>query len=80
MAVAGALFSLMKVLGKGAKERVVPIGMYCQQILRNYIDNVRPVPQDGNHDNLFLTATGRPLTPNAVKLLFHRLAKASGIE
>lgn len=70
----------MKVLGKGAKERVVPIGMYCQQILRNYIDNVRPVSHGGNHDNLFLTAVGKPLTSNAIKLFFHRLAKASGIE
>jgi len=70
----------MKVLGKGAKERIVPIGMYCQQILRNYIDNVRPVTHDGNHDNLFLTAVGKPLTPNAIKLLFHRLAQASGVE
>ena len=70
----------MKVLGKGAKERIVPIGVYCQQTLRNYIDNVRPVPQDGECNNLFLTSAGKPITANTIKLLFSRLAKASGIE
>ena len=70
----------MKVLGKGSKERVVPIGVYCQQTLRNYIDNVRPLPQNDNINNLFLTSTGKPISANAIKLLFHRLAKASGIE
>ena len=54
--------------------------MYCQQVLRNYIDNVRPVSQDGNYDNLFLTVVGKPLTSNAIKLFFHRVARASGIE
>ncbi|MFC2013524.1 tyrosine-type recombinase/integrase [Chloroflexota bacterium] len=53
--------------------------LYCQQILRNYIDNVRPVPQKDEYDALFLTGTGKPITSNTIKLLFHRLAKASGI-
>ena len=69
----------MKVLGKGAKERVVPIGVYCQQTLRNYIDNVRPIPQNGDCNILFLTITSKPIASNTIKLLFHRLAKASGI-
>jgi len=69
----------MRVLGKGNKERVGPIGMYCQQILSNYINNVRPVSQDDDCDSLFLTSTGKPITSNTIKLLFHRLAKASGI-
>ncbi|MFC1860882.1 tyrosine-type recombinase/integrase, partial [Chloroflexota bacterium] len=69
----------MKVLGKGAKERVVPIGVHCQQTLRNYVDNVRPVPQKDEYDALFLTSIGNPITSNTIKLLFHRLSKASGI-
>lgn len=51
----------MKVLGKGSKEMVVPIGAYCRQTLRNYIDNVRPLPQNDNINNLFLTSTGKPI-------------------
>ena len=70
----------MKVLGKGAKERVVPIGVFSQQTLRNYIVNVRPIPQNSNFTNLFLTSAGKPISANTIKLLFHRLAKASGIE
>ena len=70
----------MKVLGKGGKERVVPIGWYCQQILQYYIDNDRPEPLDINRDNIFLTSLGRPITTNAIKLIFRRLAKMTSIE
>ncbi len=32
----------VKVMGKGAKERVVPIGKYVRMVLFSYIDKVRP--------------------------------------
>jgi site-specific recombinase XerD len=48
--------------------------------LNDYINNVRPIPRNNNQEHLFLTSGGRPVTSNAIKLLFHRLARASGIE
>lgn len=70
----------IKVMGKGAKERVVPIGKYIQMTLWSYIDKVRPSPITTNRDNLFLSSTGKPITVNAVKLVFSRLAKSSGVQ
>jgi len=70
----------LKVLGKGLKERVVPIGVYCQQLLSDYIDNVRPVSRNGECNSLFLSGSSKGITANTIKLMFHRLAKASGIE
>ncbi len=70
----------MKVMGKGSKERVVPIGEYVRMILWSYIDKVRPKPITKNFDNLFLSHDGKPLTVNALKLIFSRLAKCSGVE
>ncbi len=68
----------IKVMGKGAKERVVPIGQYVRMALWSYIDKVRPEPN--NQDNhLFLTRYGKPITVNALKLFFSRLAKTSGV-
>jgi len=68
----------IKVIGKGAKERVVPIGQYVRMTLWSYIDKVRPEPN--NQDNhLFLTRYGKPITVNALKLFFSRLAKTSGV-
>ena len=69
----------IKVMGKGAKERVAPIGKYVQMNLWNYIDKVRPHPASPDYDNLFLSQSGKPITLNTIKLLFSRLAKRSGI-
>ena len=69
----------IKVMGKGDKERLVPIGKYVQRTLWHYIDTVRPYPIDPKHNNLFLSHSGRPVTVNAIKLVFSRLAKSSGV-
>jgi len=70
----------LKVMGKGAKERMVPFGDYCRIILLDYIENWRPAPANKNIDYLFLTSDGKPLSANAIKLLFSRLKRATGIK
>ncbi len=70
----------VKVMGKGAKERVVPIGKYVQMILWSYINKVRPKPISPDCNNLFLSCRGKPMTVNTVKLIFSRLAKSSDVE
>ena len=70
----------IKVLGKGAKERVVPIGKFVQMTLWHYVNKVRPKPANGDCDNLFLSHNGKPITVNTIKLMFTRLAKSSGVK
>jgi len=70
---------LIKVMGKGAKERIVPVGSYVQKVLKHYITAERPKPADVGIDNLFLSRIGRPITVNTIKLMFTRLAEKSGI-
>jgi len=70
----------VKVMGKGSKERIVPIGKYVQMTLWSYIDKVRPEPVSSECNNLFLTQGGKPITVNTVKLVFSRLAKSSDVE
>jgi len=70
----------IKVMGKGAKERIVPIGKYVQMTLWSYIDKVRPKPTIPDCGNLFLSVSGKPITVNTVKLVFSRLSESSGIE
>jgi site-specific recombinase XerD len=70
----------IKVMGKGAKERVVPIGKHVRMILFSYIDKVRPKSAVPDCDNLFLSSTGKPITVNTVKLVFSHLARASGVK
>ena len=70
----------IKVMGKGSKERIVPIGKYVQRTLWVYIDKVRRDTSSIDCDNLFLTRNGIPITVNTVKLVFSRLAKSSGVK
>jgi site-specific recombinase XerD len=70
----------LKVLGKGAKERMVPFGDYTRTTLYHYIKKGRSKLLGKNSDTVFLTADGRPMSVNALKLMFDRLAKSSGIE
>jgi len=70
----------IKVMGKGAKERIVPIGKYVQMTLWSYIDKVRPEPAIPDFNALFLSSNGKPITVNTIKLVFSRIAKNSGIK
>jgi site-specific recombinase XerD len=69
----------IKVMGKGQKERIVPVGKVVQKVLWTYITMMRPKPHNADCDRLFLSSTGNPITVNTIKLLFSRLAKASGV-
>ena len=70
----------IKIIGKGAKERIVPIGKYVQMTLWSYIDKVRPSPIIAYRDSLFLSTIGKPITVSTIKLVFSRLAKSSGVQ
>jgi site-specific recombinase XerD len=69
----------LKVMGKGHKERVVPIGASAQKVLWRYIIHFRPEPMVRPEDYLFLTLNGKPLHANAVKLLIKRWGKRAGV-
>lgn len=65
----------MTVLGKGNKERTVPIGELAIEFLKEY---KRLCPFNSN--NVFLTRYGEPITCNAVKLMVTKLAKTLPFE
>ena len=70
----------VKVMGKGSKERIVPVGDFVKLTLWNYLDRIRPEPATANCDKLFLSPSGKPITANTIKLVFSRLARSSGVE
>jgi integrase/recombinase XerC/integrase/recombinase XerD len=69
-----------KVMGKGKKERIVPIGSNAQRALQRYLFRYRSNPALPQTDNVFLSIHGEPLTENSMKLTFTRLAKRSGVQ
>jgi site-specific recombinase XerD len=69
----------VRVLGKGGKERVVPLGEEAAHRLRLYLDEGRPELAKGVVDALFLSARGRPLETSTLRRLLpnpHRLRHA----
>jgi integrase/recombinase XerC/integrase/recombinase XerD len=71
---------LMKVMGKGKKERMVPIGNKAQKVLHSYLFRFRPKPAHSGINNAFLSVFGTPITENSVELVFARLARRSGVK
>ncbi len=69
----------LKVLGKGKKERIVPIGNNAQKVLQRYLFRFRPKPTNPVTDNVFLSVSSKTLTENSMKLMFSRLSKRSGV-
>lgn len=69
----------LKVMGKGSKERMIPIGNTARKALQRYVFHFRPEPLYPDQDCLFLTLEGKPMTGNGVKLVFQRLAQKSGV-
>jgi integrase/recombinase XerD len=71
----------VRVIGKGNKERIVPIGGEAIKAIRNYADFVRvhmPV-QKGEEDIVFLNRRGRRLSRVMVFLIIRELVKKAGI-
>jgi integrase/recombinase XerC/integrase/recombinase XerD len=66
----------LKVLGKGNKERLVPIGHACQEALTRWRDRFREqfVFQEEQILNLFVSSSGRSMTVNALQQLVNRAA------
>ena len=68
----------VRVVGKGAKERVVPMGQTACKMLLDYLDRIRPILLKGRPSRvLFISRRGRGLTRQAFwKLLLHRARRA----
>lgn len=71
-------YNYIKVSGKGQKERIVPIGLTTKKLLIKYM-NKRSKP-DLETKRLFIDKEKKPITDNAIKMIFQRLRKKTGID
>ncbi len=71
----------LKVLGKGNKERLVPIGQACQAALVVWRDRFRPQFELEGADTptLFLNSNGEPMNVNSLQLVIDRAGARAGI-
>jgi integrase/recombinase XerD len=71
---------LVRVIGKGGKERVVPIGRHAAEALRRYLSRGRPFLDRRHRPELFLNAKGGGLTRAGAFLILRKLAEKAGLD
>ena len=65
----------VRVVGKGRKVRLVPVGEYAREAVLRYLERAVPDP-DGP---LFLSRLGRRMTGRSVQLMLDKYLRCSGI-
>lgn len=68
--------NVLKVIGKGRKERYIPFGEYAEQALRTYISEGREsllVKSGSSVQHLFINNRGSPLTTRGIYYIFQSM-------
>ena len=72
---------IIRVMGKGSKERIVPINDYAIKYLKEYIDNYRPELVKNEINNyIFLNNHGRMLTRQGIFKMIKNYAELKNIK
>ena len=70
----------LRCLGKGRKERIIPVHQMALLVVETYLQELRPkLAGEKNHPQLFLSRTGRPLDRTGVWRIVHRAARVAGM-
>ena len=74
--------TLVRVEGKGSKERIIPFNDTSKKYLELYLNSYRPklVKQGKNYEELFLNNRGTPMTRQGLFKLIKQLCKELGIQ
>ncbi|MDD4706421.1 MAG: tyrosine-type recombinase/integrase [Bacilli bacterium] len=68
----------IKVSGKGNKERIVYFGSYCEDALKNYLNNSRDILlKDKVSPYLFINNLGGNLTDRGIRLIIDNIIKSA---
>jgi len=71
---------VVRIVGKGSKERLVPVGEIALDWVRRYIDEARPRLLNGRQSRaLFVTSRARAMTRQAFWHLIKRYARQVGV-
>lgn len=71
---------IVKVMGKGRKERYIPYGQFAHDALEQYIEEVRPkLMKNQNHEGLFVNNRGETLTDRGVRHILNECMKKASV-
>jgi len=69
----------VRVLGKGMKERIVPLGKAANDAIVRYLLDCRPRLERTPSERLFLSRTGKPLERVGLWMLIEKYGRKSGL-
>ncbi|MBN2057412.1 MAG: site-specific tyrosine recombinase XerD [Candidatus Saganbacteria bacterium] len=72
--------SFVKCLGKGSKERIVPLNKVTLKAIQEYLDKARPQYPQKDKEALFLDKNGKRLTRQGIWLVIKKYVKLSGVK
>ena len=72
--------ALLRVMGKGSKERIVPLHKTACSALARYFDEGRPALLKGPNPYVFLSSRGNPMSTNAIRTVFKRALGKAGLD
>jgi integrase/recombinase XerD len=71
---------VVRVLGKGAKERLVPVGKAALHAIENYLAECRPkLSKSEAEQRLFLSRSGKPMERISLWMLVEKYGRSSGL-
>jgi integrase/recombinase XerD len=72
-------FRYIRAFGKGAKERIVPIGIAAVDAINRYLSDCRPGFERSPSPYVFLSRTGKPLERIALWMIVEKYGRSSGL-
>ena len=74
-------YAFVRCFGKGAKERMLPLGGRCREAIEAYLSRARPgLARGRTSPYLFVSRTGRKLTREMVWKIVRKYARRAGVE
>ncbi|MEK4485167.1 tyrosine recombinase XerC [Psychrobacillus sp. FSL H8-0484] len=73
-------YGVVRVMGKGRKERYIPVGDYALSAVEQYVLNSRPkLMKKTSHSFLFVNSRGEHLTTDGVRYILNEMMKKASL-
>ena len=71
---------MIRIMGKGSKERLLPVGGRAKNFLNDYLIHCRPgIQKDKGSSSVFLSRNGNPLTRAMINNILRKWSQVAGI-
>ena len=72
---------LVRLFGKGSKERIVPLHDLCARSLKTYLSDARPMLLGTKTTaRMFVSTRGNPMSADAIRVMFKRTVRQAGLD